>query len=1672
MKHLSVLRACRSAGRDEMSETSARAGSALRRLVSGVAVSVLVAGVVGGVSVVVAGSAGAVPGPVVQRDAVAGVTSDVLPTAQMNGVAWAQTVVGNVVYVGGSFSAARPAGAAAGTSLSARSNLMAYTLSTGVMTGWAPSANGQVRVMALSPNGQRLYVGGDFTTINGVATGHLAAFDTATGALVTSFAARTDATVRALAATDATVYAGGGFSTADGVARSRLAAFAAGSGAVLGWNPGADVTVFALTMNPSLSLVIVGGAFDQLAGTAATGLGALDPTSGARVYWAATDSISAYGQDNNGPGTGAAIYSLSHDATSVYGTAYNYYGYGDLEGTFKADGNTGVVSWVEDCHGDTYAAFASGAAVYTVSHAHYCGNIGGYPQSNPWSVNMRHALAFTPQATGTINHDPMGYYDWYGTPSPSLVNWFPDFYTGSYTGQGQAAWTITGNSQYVVAGGEFPSVNQTAQQGLARFAVPSLAPKKQGPRLNSSNWTVSARAMSSTSNRVSFTANYDRDDENLTYQVIRSGKIVYTTTATSQFWNLPTIAFTDTGLSGGSSYSYYVKVTDGDGNAQYTATNTVTMPTNLTLSQYATDVYNDGAGNYWRLDEASGTTSPDDAGTDTLTVSGGVTHGSSGAINGDSNTADTFDGSNGLAATQTAKLGPDLFSEEGWFKTTTTAGGKIVGFGNANTGTSSNYDRHTYMNPNGTVTFGVYNNGSYVITTPKALNDGQWHYFVGTLSSTGMAFYMDGRRVGTNAGTTVGQSYSGYWRIGGDSPWSGNAYFNGSIDEVAIYPTALSLAQVQQHYTDSGRTTGIPAAPTDTYGKAVYQDAPDNYYRMNETSGPNGIDASPNGNDPGVYSGGETFGTSSPVAGAGGTAVTFNGSDGTLASPGPISDPTVYSEELWFKTTTTAGGKLIGFGSKQTGNSDHYDRHVYMLNSGQLVFGTWTGQTNLATSNNAYNDGSWHYLVATQGADGMKLYVDNTLAATNGQTSQEAYSGYWRIGGDTSWAASNYFAGTIDEAAVYSSELTPAQIAAHYNAASAVNHPPTAAFSSSTLNLTASVDGTASADSDGTISSYAWNFGDGTSGTGATTSHTYAASGTYSVALTVTDNGGAANTKTQSVTVTAAPANQPPTAAFTSTVNHLAVAFDSSGSVDPDGSISSYAWDFGDGATSTSANPSHTYAAAGPHSVTLTVTDNQGASTAVTHQVTAIAPNQLPTAMFSASVSGLVATFSSAGSSDPDGTISSYAWDFGDGSTSSSQNPNHTYAAGGSYAVVLTVTDNDGGTNSVSHTITPVAPNQAPTAAFTSSQQKLVASFDSSGSSDPDGTISSYSWDFGDGATSTSAKPSHTYSAAGTYQVSLTVTDNQGSASTVTHPVTVSQNVSPTAVFTSSVSGLVATFSSAGSSDSDGTISSYAWDFGDGATSTSANPSHTYAAAGTYPVLLTVTDNDGGTGSVTHNVTTVAGPVTAVADAFERTVSGGWGSAGTGGAWTRTAGAASAYSVDGHVGTMTISALGGTVAQYLNAVSERDISGTVDFGFSAVPTGGGAYAYVAVRHTSQGEYRIRIRVLATSVVVQVTKVVSGTETTVASVTAAGVTYNAGDVLRMKFAVNGTGTTTLQGKVWKVGAAEPAAWNVTTSDTTAGLQTAGTFGLIGYLSGTAGTTAPLTVRVDNLNVTEN
>jgi hypothetical protein len=144
---------------------------------------------------------------------------------------------------------------------------------------------------------------------------------------------------------------------------------------------------------------------------------------------------------------------------------------------------------------------------------------------------------------------------------------------------------------------------------------------------------------------------------------------------------------------------------------------------------------------------------------------------------------------------------------------------------------------------------------------------------------------------------------------------------------------------------------------------------------------------------------------------------------------------------------------------------------------------------------------------------------------------------------------------------------------------------------------------------------------------------------------------------------------------------------------------------------------------------------------------------------------------------------------------------------------------------------------------------------------------------------------------------------------------------------------------------------------------------------------------------------------------------------------------------------------------------------TVAGPFTAAPTGGGSYTYIAVRHTASGEYRIRVRLAPRSTTLQVTSLVSGTETVFAQTTVAGLVYNLGDVLRIKFNVSGSGTTALQAKVWKVGTSEPAAWQIDTTNSNAALQGPGTFGLLGYLSGGAGTVAPLTFQFDNLSVTQ-
>ena len=1032
------------------------------------------------------------------------VTADGLPTVQIDGVVWSQAIVGNTVYAGGKFANARPAGAAAGTNLTPRNNLLAYNLTTGALiTTFAPNLNAQVLAVAASPDGSRIYVAGDFTTANGLPRSRVAAYSTATGALISTFSSGVTSQVKAIVATNDTVYVGGSFTSSGQTPRSNLAAFRASDGALLGWNPSADYIVWALALSSDGRSVLAGGSFQNVGGSPAYGLAKIDAASGALQPWNAANTV-------RNAGNTAGITSLTVDGSKVYGTTYHFGPGGNLEGPFKADVATGNVEWVVDCHGDTYDTHVQGGIVYSLGHPHYCGNVGGgFPQTPQWSY--QHTMAFTTGATGTHEREALGYPNWEGFPSPSIVNWLPQMAIGSASGQYQAGWTVTGNADYTVVGGEFPSVNGVGQQGLVRFAKKPIAPAKQGPLFTGGQFLPTLVATSPTSVRIAWQTGFDRDDYNLTYQVIRNGAFgspIHTTTAGSNHWTQPMLGYVDTGRSPGTAYSYQLVARDDDGNVVYGGTASITMPASVPQSAYAAQVIQDGATTYWPLDEPSGTAVLDKAGPNHAVALAGVTRGTAGIIAGE--TASTLqDSATGRVYSKSTIAAPNEFTIQAWIKTSTTRGGRILGFSDLRQGNSGHRGRHLYMDNSGRINFGVRNSNIRTVTSSGSFRDDQWHQVVGTLGAGGMNLYVDGIRVGQRTDTTGGENYLGYWRLGGDnlSGWTNDPTsdnFGGAVDEVSIYPTVLSQTQIVNQWVASGRTSLVP------------------------------------------------------------------------------------------------------------------------------------------------------------------------------------------------------------------------------------NVAPTAAFTSSTNALKVDVDGSGSSDSDGTIVSYAWDFGDGGSATGATASRTYAAAGTYAVKLTVTDDKGATNSITKQVTVTAP-------------------------------------------------------APAGPHA----------------------------------------------------------------------------------------------------------------------------------------------------------------------------------------------------------------------------------------------------------------------------------------ADTFERNVTGGLGTADVGGAWSHI-GNAPNVSASGGKANLNMSAAGNGPSVLLNEVSAADVDAIVDVSIDKLPTGNGFFGSLIVRRISTSDYRANVRLTPTATILQISRIVSGTETVIVQQTISGLTYQLGDVLRLRLQARGSGTTSLSAKVWKVGTAEPAAWQLTTTDTASVLQNPGGVGLKAYLSGSS-TNAPVVASFDNLSV---
>jgi len=333
------------------------------------------------------------------------------------------------------------------------------------------------------------------------------------------------------------------------------------------------------------------------------------------------------------------------------------------------------------------------------------------------------------------------------------------------------------------------------------------------------------------------------------------------------------------------------------------------------------------------------------------------------------------------------------------------------------------------------------------------------------------------------------------------------------------------------------------------------------------------------------------------------------------------------------------------------------------------------------------------------------------------------------------------------------------------------------------------------------------------------------------------------------------------------------IIFDGGDSKDSDGQIKKYEWDFDyDGSNFTAdatGSVAETRYPDGPANITiaLRVKDDKGSKNVATTQVEV--KNVAPTAEAGGPYAGAVGSpITMAGTATDPGLIDqaglTYAWDFGDGAQAGGPIVSHSYAQPGEYTVTLIVTDKDSAQGSDTARVQVTAVNQPPTAVITGPTSGTVGetlSFDAGGSSDPDGSVVGYAWDFGDGNRGDGINVNHVYGLPGDFEVRLTVTDDGGLRDAATLSVHIAQpapvNQPPTAVITGPITAVVSQtlqFDGSHSGDSDGSIESYAWDFGDGTVGTGITTTHIYTQTGNYQVTLTVTDDGGLTTSAVHNL--------------------------------------------------------------------------------------------------------------------------------------------------------------------------------------------------------------------------
>ncbi len=385
------------------------------------------------------------------------------------------------------------------------------------------------------------------------------------------------------------------------------------------------------------------------------------------------------------------------------------------------------------------------------------------------------------------------------------------------------------------------------------------------------------------------------------------------------------------------------------------------------------------------------------------------------------------------------------------------------------------------------------------------------------------------------------------------------------------------------------------------------------------------------------------------------------------------------------------------------------------------------------------------------------------------------------------------------------------------------------------------------------INSWFWDFGDGNSSTLQNPGHTYASNGNYNVCLTITA-GACSSTFCSTVKVNCLTTSLCQAAfSWAWSPNGCPAANFTSNSTSSSGTVSAFSWNFGDGGTSSLQNPSHTYSTNGTYSVCLSITTTTGCTSTYcdTVSVSCLASPCLAAFSWGFGPNGCPSVAFKDMSTSTAGSIISWAWDFGDGGSAATQNPGHTYSSNGSFVVCLSIATANNCTGKFCDTVKITCLSTAVCSAFfqwTFGPNGCPSINATDASTAIPGTVIAWNYDFGDGGTSALQNPGHVYAANGNYALCLTITTSDSCSDTFCDTVAISCISTSSCIadfgWEFTPNGCPAVAFSDSSSANPGTIVSWAWDFGDGGTSSTQNTGHTYTADGNYQVCLYIMTSD------------------------------------------------------------------------------------------------------------------------------------------------------------------------------------------------------------------------------------